>query len=254
MVALASTGLIGLIAGALDTVPAGAADTISSTERSKIESVVHDYLMQHPEVVLDALKELDRKEQAAAAAQAKDVIRKEHQVLTRDGAAGVIGNPNGDVSVVEFFDYNCGYCRLVADEVKALIKSDPRVRVVLHEWPIRGPGSVGASKVSLAAAKQKNFAAFHFALLATDGTVDEARALAVAKQQGLDMAALARDMKAQNTTAILSKNDDLSHRLGLSGTPGFIIGETMIGGATSLDNLKKSVADARAACKKEPIC
>ena len=254
MVALASAGLIGLIAAALDAIPAGAADAISSAERSKIESVVHDYLMQHPEVVLDALKELDRKEQEAAAVQAKDVIRKEHQTLTRDGAAGVIGNPKGDVSVVEFFDYNCGYCRLVADEVKALVKSDPNVRVVLHEWPIRGPGSVGAAKVSLAASKQKNFAAFHFALLATDGTVDEARALAVAKEQGLDMAQLARDMKAQNAAPILSKTEDLTHRLGLSGTPGFIIGDTLIGGATSLDNLKKTVAEARAACKKDPIC
>lgn len=248
--ALAAISLIGADRG----FAASSGATVSASERAKIESVVHDYLMKHPEVVLDALQELDKRQEAEKAEKAKKVIAAEHNALIRDSYSGVIGNPKGDFTVVEVFDYNCGYCRLMAGELKDLIKSDPKIRIVLKEWPIRGPASHGAAKVSLAAAKQPNFQAFHFALLGSKGTVDEARALAVAKEEGLDMKALQRDMKTIKTDALLAKNNGLIRQLGIDGTPGFIIGDTIVPGATSLDHLRELIAKGRAACKNAANC
>ena len=218
----------------------------SDAERTKIETVVHDYLMKHPEVIIQAVQTYEDRLQVERDKAAHEALSKRASDLLRDPKSQSIGNPQGDVSVVEFFDYQCPYCKADEPELQKLLKDDGGVRLVLKEFPVLGPDSVTASKAALASVKQGKYAALHEALLARKGHLDSAAIDDVAKSVGLDLDALHKDMEGPEIADEITQNRDLAASLDIRGTPGFVIGGQILPGASSLDELKKAVADARA--------
>lgn len=237
------------IAASIGTSEAAGPSPFTDKEEAAIEKIVRDYLMDHPELIIETLEAMQKREDQARLDRANELIAAEAQALKNDGVSFVAGNPNGDVTLVEFYDYNCGYCRHATDAVRKLLDRDKGLRIVFKEFPIRGKNSDGAARVSVAAAKQPKFLDFHFALMAQEGQVDEERALAVARAQGLDMKALDRDMKSPDVDAILAKNHALALKIGIDGTPAFITGTTLIPGAVPLAKLESQIAETRKACK-----
>lgn len=228
-----------------------AADTPTTTskaapaDRAGIESIVRDYLLEHPEVILEALQKLDEKQRAEHVARVKNVVATEKTALFEDGYSFIAGNPKGDVTVVEFYDYNCPYCRQASDTVRALLERDKNLRVVFKEWPIKGADSVAVARVAIAAARQPKFLAFHFAMMASAERVDEALALETARSAGLDMARLARDMKSIDMNDVFAKNQVLAEKLGIEGTPAFLVEDVLIPGAVPLKEFSEFIAETR---------
>ena len=167
----------------------------------------------------------------------------------------MLGNPNGNVTFVEFFDYNCGYCKRAMDDMLTLLKDDPKLKVVLKEFPVLGPGSVEAAQVAIAVHMQdktgKKYLEFHQKLLTGRGEANKARALAVAKDIGLDMARLDKDLAGPEVKATLQESFKLAEALGLNGTPSYVIGDNVVVGAVGLEALKEKVNASR--CGK-PSC
>lgn len=243
----AALGLLILAQGAASA--GEPAKKLTPSERTAIEGVVKDYIAQNPEIVLDALKALEAKERTARQEGARNAILAEQSALKRDPASFVAGNPAGDVTLVEFFDYNCGYCRAVVGTIQSLLSQDKKLRLVLKEWPIRGSDSQAASRVSLAATKQSKFLAFHFALLSEKDHVNEAVALATAQRVGLDMDQLRKDMKSIESDQIFARNEVLAQKIGIEGTPGFVVGQSIIPGAVNIERFKQLIAEVRTSCK-----
>jgi protein-disulfide isomerase len=167
------------------------------------------------------------------------------QEITADPASPVGGNPDGDVSLVEFFDYNCPYCRRMGPILRQMIENDANLRIVYKEWPILGSGSVFAAKAALAAHKQGKYLAFHEALMEGPGKADESRVLEVAKYIGLDIERLRGDMDSDEIIQAIDRNMALARALQITGTPTFVIGSEIIRGAVDMAALETSVATAR---------
>jgi protein-disulfide isomerase len=165
----------------------------------------------------------------------------------------VLGNPDGKVTFVEFFDYNCGFCKRAMDDMFTLMKDDPKLKVVLKEFPVLGPGSVEAAQVAVALRMQdkagKKYLDFHQKLLGGRGEANKERALAVAKDVGADMDRLHKDMQSPEVKATLEENFKLAETLGLNGTPSYVIGDKVVVGAVGLASLRKDVNTAT--CGKE---
>jgi protein-disulfide isomerase len=227
------------------TVSAADAPPVSDAERARIEGVVHDYLMKHPEVIIDAVQAYQDNQQAAKDKAAKEELAKRSGDLLHDPATQVLGNAGSDCSIVEFFDNQCPYCQANEPEIQKLLKQDTRVKLVLKEFPILGPVSLVASKAALASVKQGKYAEFHEALLSHKGHYDKAQVVDdIAKTVGLDLDKLHKDMDSPEIQAELDKNLDLGRALNIDGTPGFVIGDQIVSGASSIDELKKYVSDA----------
>ncbi|MGI6246368.1 MAG: DsbA family protein [Pseudochelatococcus sp.] len=216
-------------------------------QRAQIESVIRDYLVNNPQVLKDALAALEahqEKEQRAVVAEAvRDVTA---DAAARDGI--VLGNPEGDITLVEFFDYNCGFCKKALGDIEALVKADPRIRFVLHDFPILRSESADAALVSIAAGNQLSgdkYYRFHSDLLLSKGVVGKERALEVAKAAGADMKRLARDIESEAVRQKLARNMQAGERLSLTGTPSFIAGDSVIPGAVGLETLQTIVASVR---------
>jgi len=236
-----------LLAGALPLASGHAADQMKPADREAIEQVIHDYLIKHPEVVIEALKAGQEAEKAQEAAEAKAEIAKRRDEILNDPTSPVGGNPKGDVTIVEFFDYRCPYCKQMEPGLEALIKEDPNLRIVYKEFPILGPDSLIASRVALAAARQGNdkYLRFHAAMMSTKGQINEAVILKTAEDAGLDMTRIKADMNSPEIEALIKKNYSLADGLDIKGTPALIIGDTMTPGAVDVATLRKLVADAR---------
>ncbi|HTZ80803.1 MAG TPA: DsbA family protein [Stellaceae bacterium] len=241
--------LLALLAvfGIASLMPAQAADQSLPADRQALDQAIHDYLMNHPEVIVESLRAAEKKMQDKEDAEARVAIGGKRSELLNDPGSPVGGNPNGDVTIVEFFDYHCPYCKQVEPTLETLLKDDPKLRIVYKEFPILGPDSVVASHVALAALKQgaQKYARFHAALMSTKGSIGESVVMQVAKDSGLDVARLKTDMKAPEIEATIKRNYDLADALKIRGTPAFIIGDTLAPGAVDLDTLRKMVADAR---------
>lgn len=226
-----------------------AAESFSATQRGEIESIVRDYLLRNPELLQEVLAELEKRQSAAEAAKAKAAVKENATLLFNSPRQMVIGNPQGDVTLVEFFDYNCGFCKRALDDLARLIKEDPKLRVVLREFPVLGQGSVEAAQVALAAQLQdksgKKYFDFHQKLMSQRGQVDKARALAVAKEVGYDVARIERDMGSDNVRAAIGESIKLAEALGLNGTPSYVVGDEVVMGAVGYDALKQKVSWAR---------
>jgi protein-disulfide isomerase len=227
--------------------PASAAEMSVSPDRQAIEQIIHDYLIAHPEVVIEALKAGDARAKEHEAAETRAQIVKHQDELVRDAKSPQGGNPAGDVTIVEFFDYRCPYCKQVEPALEALLKEDNRLRVVYKEFPILGPQSLIASQVSLAALKQgpQKYARLHMALMNAKGEMSQESILKAAESAGLDVAKIKADMNGRDIDALIKRNYDLAEALNIRGTPAFIIGNAITPGAVDLPTFKKMVADAR---------
>lgn len=246
---LRKTTLAGLLAGLMLApllAPPPAAAEPSAGERAKIESLIRDYLLANPEIVMEALEELDRRAEARAAADRAQALSDSREQLERDPASPVLGNPDGDVVVVEFFDYQCGYCKQVAEPLRRLLEEDAGVRLVMKEFPILGPASLQGARAALAAARQGRYEAFHWALMEHRGQLSEARVLEIAEASGLDLERLRADMRDPAIEEKLRDNYRLAERLDIRGTPAFVVGDTLLPGAVPLERLRQVVAETRA--------
>ncbi len=241
-------------AAALTLLSAGAtvqAQSFSDPQRQEIERIVRDYLLRHPEVLQEVVAELEKRQAAVESDRQKGAIAKYRDALFNSQHQATLGNPQGDVTVVEFFDYNCGYCKRAMADKLALLKSDPKLRLVLKEFPVLGPGSIEAAQVSIAARMQdpggKKFLDFHNKMLSGRGQADRARALAVAKEAGFDLARIESDLKSAEVRESLEEVMGMAEALGINGTPTYVIGETIIPGAVGASALRKQIEGARKA-------
>ena len=221
-----------------------AADPPAMT-REQIETIVREYLQQHPEVITDALRAAEMKRREAAREHTGRAIASQRDALLNDSTSPVAGAATGDVTVVEFFDYACPHCKNVAGIVKQLMRDDPKVRVVYKELPILGEGSVVAARAALAAREQGKYLEMHDALMAEKAGPTEASVMAAAAKVGLDVARLKTDMEKPAVLEAIQKNYALAQSIGLSGTPAFVVGDDFAPGAVPLARLKEMVAKAR---------
>ena len=225
--------------------PTGAQDAQPLTETAKIEQIIHDYLLQHPEVVIEAVNKYQTQQaQAAAEGQAKALVERRDE-LTKDPDAPVLGNPKGDVALVEFFDYRCPYCKAVSAGLIDTIKSDGSVRLVMKEFPILGAESEYAAKAALAANRQGKYGEFHEAMMTFKAKVTIEDVKRIAGEVGIDTAKMERDMVAPDIASMIQRNYDLAQALGITGTPSFVISDQLIPGAISMEEMKKRIATAR---------
>jgi protein-disulfide isomerase len=225
--------------GALAFGPAAMAQSAVFNEQQKqaIGEIVKDYLLKNPEVLTEVIAELEKRQGEAQQVAQASAVKEARQTLLNAPHSYVVGNPSGDITLVEFFDYNCGYCKKALADVQALLKNDPKLRVVLKDFPVLGPDSVEASRVALAAKKQlqgDKLLDYHVKVMDTRGRVNGEKALATAKEMGLDMARLQKDLESAEVRNALQENMALGDKLGLTGTPAFIIGESVIPGAVGL--------------------
>jgi protein-disulfide isomerase len=224
---LALAGL--LVAGFLALIPTGPAvraDTDASTGAG-LDARIRDYIMNNPQVIRDALLKLERDEEIA---RAKTILR-EHKADIYESGSPVIGNAEGKVTIVEFSDYNCPYCRAAYLQIKAFLKDNPDTKVVLKDVASLGKDSEDVARVVIAAAKQKDIAALHDALMTRKGKITEAIAIETAGKHGFDVARLKADAKLPETGAALTRTQDLATRLSVTSTPLYIIGHNGIAGA-----------------------
>jgi protein-disulfide isomerase len=239
-----------LLAGVIVTLlspPASAEPTASSNTANQqvIEQMIEQYIRSHPEVIEQSLQALEAKRQEDERQRAKTVIGTRQNDLLHDSSSPVSGNPAGDVTVVEFFDYRCGFCKRAAGAVAQLQKDDARVRVVYKDFPILGEASELAAKAALASRAQGKHQAFHEALLASKGDMTKDTILTVAGEVGLDAKRLEADMTNPEWQIVIERNRALAKDLGINGTPGFIVGTELQPGALDLNGLKELVARAR---------
>src|SRR5215472_317515 len=241
--------LTGAAAAALLMLAPVAAQEFSAPQKSEIERIIRDYLVSHPEVLQEAIAELDKRQTAADLEKAKTAVADNAETLFNSSRHVVLGNPSGDVTLVEFFDYNCGFCKRAMADMLELLKDDPRLKIILKEFPVLGPGSVEAAKVAVAVRMQdksgKKYLDFHQKLLGGRGQADKAHALAVAKEIGMDMKRIDTDMASDEVKVSLDESLKLAETLGLNGTPSYIIGTDVVIGAVGLDALRTKVSTAR---------
>lgn len=216
------------------------------TASSSIDQQISQYLKDHPDEVLAALKLAQANAEKQKEVDAQLAVAEKQDQIFNNPADPVVGNVNGDVTVVEFFDYRCPYCKRVSDSLMTLVKDDPNVKVVYKELPILGPDSLVAAKIALAAHRQGKYEQVHTAFMAHKGSFEQADLLDLAASAGADPAKLAVDMQDPAIQGLLQANDSLAAALGITGTPGFLFGKQLIPGAVSLDDMKKFVNEARA--------
>jgi protein-disulfide isomerase len=228
--------------------PAGetpAAQSFSAGQRTEIEGIIKNYLVAHPEVLQAAMDALDKQQKQADADKARATIKKENATLFNSPHQVVLGNPQGNETVVEFFDYNCAFCKRALPDMLTLLKGDPNLKFVLKEFPVLGPGSVEAAHVAVAVRMQdptgKKYMEFHQKLLGGRGPADKARALAVAKEVGFDMTRLEKDMNSDEVKTTIDEDMNLADALGVSGTPTYVVRDEVVVGAVGLDELKQKL-------------
>jgi protein-disulfide isomerase len=228
---------------------------LTDEQQSQVEATIRNYLIANPEIVADAIDALRRKEDQAAQDAQTAAIKDNADLLFNSKNEVVLGNPKGDITLVEFFDYNCGYCRRANADMKKLIDEDPNLRLVLKEFPILSQGSVEAAQVGAAVllTAPEKYADFHEELITAPGQADGAKALAVAADLGLDTDALKVKADSEEAKNVIVESHQLAEKLDLTGTPSYATPEKVIVGAVGYDALKQAIADARSACKAKTI-
>jgi protein-disulfide isomerase len=232
-------GMAGVVVGA-----AGARTMADTPDRAAIEQIVRDYILEHPEIIPEAIDRL----QGKAAAK---TISAERTALERPFAGAWAGNPDGDVTLVMFSDYSCGYCRASAPDIARLLREDPKLKVVWREVPVLGPQSEVAARMALGAAKLGRYPAFHRALFS--GGRPDARGIAAAAKAGsLDQGQLETAAGSEDVTREIEGNLELGSKLGIGGTPAFVVGDRLLGGAVGYDALASAIAEARSGRRERP--
>jgi protein-disulfide isomerase len=238
------------LALALPATALAQAQLFTPEQRKEIGTIVREFLLANPEVLQEVIAEMDRRQAQADAEKHRAAVRDNAELLYTSPRQVNLGNPQGDVTVVEFFDYNCGYCKKALTDMVDLLKADPKIKFVLKEFPVLGEGSTHAAQVAAAVRIQdktggKKYLEFHQKLLGGRGTVDKARALAVAKEVGMDMRVLERDLAGEEVKAQLAESFKLAEALGMNGTPSYVVGPELVIGAVGVPMLKEKVNLAR---------
>ncbi len=223
---------------------AAAADEFSPAQKQELGSFIKDYLVNNPDVLKAAIQALDKHDKEVAEAEQQKVVGDNSSALFSSKFQANVGNPNGSATLVEFFDYNCHYCKGALPDMARLMKDDPNLHVVLKDFPVLGPGSVEAAKVASAARNQlpgERFWQFHNKLLGMHGPVGKEQALAVAREMGLDMDRLNKDMESPEIVAGLQEVMSMADSLQINGTPSFVVGQEVVVGAVGYDQLKEKI-------------
>lgn len=212
---------------------------------ARIKELVYEAIRENPDIIMEAVAILQQREDEAQASATQSILSDQRMALERDPNAPVLGNPDGDVTVVEFFDYNCPYCKRAMTEVQALLEADADVRLVYREWPVLGEGSVFASRAALAARAQGKYEEFHWALMGARGRVEEVSVLRIAGEVGLDLERLKADMQSPEVEEHLATSMQLAQTLGFNGTPSFVIGNALLPGFVEQAQLQEIVDESR---------
>ena len=222
-----------------------AQDVIDDKEKEAINKLIEDYIMDNPEVILKSIEEMRKRQQREEQEAAKkNLIAFEDEIL-RNPSDPVGGNEDGDVTVVEFFDYRCGYCKQFYTALEEVIDKDDDVRIVFKELPVLGPTSELAARAAIAASRQNLYMPFHIKLMGLKGNLDEKKIFSIATEVGLDLARLKKDMDLRSVQGILDDTKDLAQNLSITGTPAIIIGSNIIRGAIGKERLKALIASTR---------
>ena len=245
-VCLGAVALLAAAAAATAEEPPAPKSSFSETETRAIEDIVRDYLLEHPEILVEAMQRLEEKERLAKIESQRAAITANLEPLGRDPSSPVLGNPDGDVTLVEFFDYRCPYCRKVTADLLEAVEKDGGIRLVFKEFPILGPDSVIAARAALAAAQQDRYRDFHLALMTTPGQLDETTVLALAGDLGLDVDKLRKDMASEGVEQQIRDNHKLGQALQINGTPAFVVGKEIVPGAVPMQHLLELVRRERA--------
>jgi len=232
-------------ASLLSSAQPNAAEPLSGAQTKAVETIVRDYLLNHPEIILQSMEKLREKERIAQEKAATQALSTNTKALLHHPMSPVSGDTAGDVTLVEFFDYQCGYCKRVIDSMVGLVKSDKKLRVVWKELPILGPNSRFAASAAMAAKKQGKYFEFHIALMKSRGQLSPEKVMRIARKAGIDVAQLQEDMGDPKINTYLDETIKLAQSLGIRGTPGFVIGQKIIPGAVELDQLKAFIAEER---------
>ena len=225
------------------------AEGFSDDQTKSIKKIVRDHLLKHPEILLDMQASLEKKMETARTQQMEKSLVANADTLFRAKNAAIAGNPKGDVTVVEFFDYNCGYCKRALGDIAKLIDTDKNIKVIFKELPIFGKESEDAARVALAARNQGKYWEVHNDLLKSQGRSNEAKALRIAKKHGLDMTRIKADMKSAAITGEIEETKILAQNMGINGTPHFFVGNRMIPGAP--DDLLVQILAHAASVRKD---
>ena len=226
-----------------------AAQDLSPEEKAAINAQIRAYILENPEIIVEAMQVLEQREQNAQADADKRLVSSLREPLENDGFSHIGGNLEGDVTVIEFVDYRCPYCKRAHDSVKALMASDPNVRLIIKEFPILGPESTFASRAAMAVLNQGGdlYETFNDAMMRHQGDLSQQMVMQLAESVGADMPRLAQDVQDPEIAANIRETYALARRLDISGTPAFIIGDQIIRGFVPYDTLRELVEDAREA-------
>jgi protein-disulfide isomerase len=236
-------GIAGAVAAFGGATKAG--DPNPTPQRPQIEAIIHDYLLQHPDVLIAALRHAKDELHKDDAAKASRAVADHRREIFNDPSTPVGGNSQGNETIVEFFDYRCPYCKQVEPSVEAMLRQDPNLRLIYKEFPILGPVSVTAAYAALAAQRQGKYDAFHAAMMEARGNITDDTVYRIAASVGLDIDKLKRDMASREFAQQIMENLKLANALDLRGTPAFVIGDKVVPGAADIATLKSMVADAR---------
>lgn len=239
---------VGIVVAARGTMPvslAAGGPAPATGDKAALGNSIRDYLLANPEVLVEAMQELERKQDSQRDTVAHKAIQENRAALTSDPDSPVVGNPNGDVTIVEFSDYQCPYCKRAHTTVKSVLAADNKVKLVFKDLPILGEPSRIAALAALAARAQDKHVAMHDALMESGGKLDRDRIMQIAASVGLDVARLQKDMEDPKLKEIIERNMALASALGVRGTPAFVIGNQFVPGAVDADTLKRLISDAR---------
>ncbi len=224
---------------------------LTPKQMEAVRKIVRDYILENPEIIGDAIEAMQENLRKAADAESAKILSEKRKEIENDPSSPSGGNPKGDVTIVEFFDYLCGYCKQIHGPLMDLINKDGKVRMVYKELPVLGKVSTLAAKVALAANMQGKYIAFNDALMRSRGQVTEESLFALAKETGLNIDKLKKDISSPDIEKALSANYDLARLLNIKGTPGFVIGDQVIRGAPDPEGLKLLLAEARKTPEKK---
>ena len=223
------------------------ASEIKPEDKAQFEQMIRDYILEHPEVIMESVTRFQANQKSAAEEMARQNLVSQKDLLLNDPTSPVIGNLKGDVAVVEFFDYRCGYCKKVHADVMSLIESDKNIRLIFKEFPILGPDSETASRAALSIwnSDPDKYIEFHNELMTVRGALPATRVLEIAGSLGIDIEKLTAGMSSAKVTEAIQGNHNLASSLNISGTPAFVIGGELVPGAVDLATLKNLIKKAR---------
>jgi protein-disulfide isomerase len=236
---------IGIFALVLTTGAANAQDAPAGARSKAMEDTIRNFILENPEIIVEALEKYEAKQRKNREKAATAALVAHRDALFNHPMTPVSGNSKGDVTVVEFFDYQCGFCKRAMSSVVSLIKEDPKVRVVWKEFPILGPVSEYAARAAMAARKQDKYFEFHVAVMGARGKLTPRKVIRLAEKAGLDTARLKKDMADPAISKYLNETIRLAQALGINGTPGFVIGDKVVRGLIDKSRMKALIDAVR---------